>query len=121
MIELPPPTPEVTRLVSIIGPEATFALIEARSPARIYVPHTPDPDGELVGIIGLDAALALCKAAAGEYLKVPVAREWRILAYRAQGRSYLNIARALGCSLNTVWRVLNDHYMTAGQLDLFDR
>ena len=119
MTELPPPTDEVRRLVRQIGAEATLRLVEARAAARLYVPRQPDPDGELARIIGLAAAQALSAAAAGDYIKVPVARQWRVLVYHAQGRSYMDIAQRLGCSQNTVWRILNEHEMTRRQLDLF--
>ncbi|MEP9350591.1 helix-turn-helix domain-containing protein [Xanthobacter sp. KR7-225] len=118
---LPPPTAEVARLVALIGPEATLALVEARAAARLYVPRTVQEDGELVRIVGREAAEALAAVAAGEYLKVPVARKWRTLVYKAQGRSYAEIAHALQISQNKVWTILSDYELTASQFDLFDR
>jgi hypothetical protein len=119
MSELPPPTHEVERLVAIIGAEATLRLVEARSAARVYVPRTHDPESDLAQLIGDEAAAALTAAAPGDYFKVPVARTWRVLVYASQRCSYADIARRVGCSQNTVWRILNEHQLTHAQLDMF--
>lgn len=119
MTALPPPTAECARLVQIMGAEGALALIEWQASARYYVPKSVDPSDPLAEAVGIDAALALVQARGGEQIKVPIAREWRIVIYRQRGQSYGAIAKRLMCSHNTVWRTLHAHEMTASQLDLF--
>lgn len=114
---LPPPPPELARLAQQLGAAAAFALIEAKGGIRIYVPKTPTP--WLVDLIGEPAAQALAEALGGEFLKVPLARTWRVLAYQARGWSYARIARACGCSEDAVWKILSRAEKTSPQLDLF--
>ena len=114
-----PPTPEVMRLSDIIGISAALALIEAHGGTRLYVPRTLSEGINLPGIIGEEAAGKLIREHGGCYLKIPVARAWRTLVYRGHGQSYADIARRLGCTEGTVWRILNEHEMTTRQLDLF--
>lgn len=116
---LPPPTAECARLVQIMGAEGALALIEWQGGARYYVPKRFLPEGDLTARLGEAAAKALIEARAGEYLKVPQAREWRVLIYRERGLSYSDIARKLVCSQDMVWRVLSRHQQTAKQFDLF--
>lgn len=115
--ELPPPTPEAERLVQIVGAAAAFALIERNGGTRIYVPGKPTL--WLINAIGSAAAEALAEALGGEFLKVPLARTWRVLAYQARGWSYARIARACGCSEDAVWKILSREHKTNPQLDLF--
>lgn len=117
MIDLPNPSPEVKRISKIIGIPQALALIELYGGTRYYVPATPN--AELVDLIGREAAEKLSQAWKGTYIKVPVARAWRVLVYRQQQMSYAVIARKVGCSENQVWRILNDHEMTSRQLCLF--
>ncbi|WP_029004801.1 helix-turn-helix domain-containing protein [Azorhizobium doebereinerae] len=121
MSKLPPPTDEVARLVAIVGPEAALELIEQRGGTRLFVSSTDVGLGGLKAIMGLEGAAKLVEACGREYFKVPVAREWRVLVYRSRGLSYAEIARKVGCSENTVWRILNAHAMTGCQLDMFER
>ncbi|MGD9769469.1 MAG: hypothetical protein AB7U62_17680 [Pseudolabrys sp.] len=118
MTELPPPTDEVRRLVDIVGAEATLALIEAHGGTRFYVPRMPNE--RLVAIVGEPGAAALASLLGGEYLKLPLARAWRVLVYQARGLSYPAIARRVGCTEGAVWRTLSRHGLTQTQYDLFD-
>lgn len=116
-MSLPPPTPEVERLVQVVGPAAALALVEERGGTRIYVPRAVTP--WLSALIGDDAAAALVAAYGGEHLPVPVARRWRVRIYRGRDMSHARIARRVGCSEDTVGRILAGE-VTGRQLDLFD-
>lgn len=116
---LPPFTNEVARLGAWLGAEATLALVEMAGGTRIYIPRTATEDCSLAALVGLPAATLLCQAWGGDYLRVPVAREWRILILSAQGKTYSEIARTVKCSENTVWRTLNRRNLTESQLDFF--
>ncbi|MFG1466789.1 sigma factor-like helix-turn-helix DNA-binding protein [Xanthobacter sp. DSM 24535] len=112
-------TAELGGLIALLGDDATLALIQAHAGTRMYVPQLERT--HLVALMGEVATDALVKKLGSNYLKVPIAREWRVLAYRAQGRSYAEIARLCGCSEGNVWRILHEHELTASQLDLFER
>ena len=111
-------------LVTTIGRPATLALIEAFGGTRVYVPVAPNQASPLVRSIGREAALALSARLGGSsatnVLKVPLARDWRILAYREEGLSYREIARRLAITEDTVWRHLQRAEQTARQGSLFD-
>ena len=106
MTDWPPPTEDVAALVAAIGPEATLALVEAMGGTRVYVGRRDrGPSEALAAVIGEAAALKLADVQSHD-LRVPLARTWRILVYRAQGSSYREIARRAGCTDSGVWRVL---------------
>jgi hypothetical protein len=115
---LPPPTDDVSRLVELVGPDAALALVEARGGTRIYVGEAIE-GRTVTDIIGVAAAARLAEAFGRETIKVPLAREWRILIYKARGLSYRAIALKAGCSENTVWETLSRHRQTNSQLDFF--
>lgn len=112
---LPPHPRELEELISSIGPDMTLKLIEYASGSRIYVPtgvRKSIDTSVLFPILGNDALERLSAAKGGEYLKVPVARTWRVLAYRDRGLSYDEICRAAGCSAATVHRILFEYGRT---------
>lgn len=118
-IAFPPPSPEVARLVQIMGVEAALAVVEQWGGTRLYVPKAPAGESELVKAVGDGPAKALAEAFGGEYLKVPLARRWRILAYHAMSLSYAQIARRAGCTEKHVGETLRGEGLTRAQLDLF--
>lgn len=121
--ELPPVSGRIERLVAIIGPDAALALCEARGGTAIYIPHPPiTPEHQLARLIGVEATMRLAASAeahAGDMLKVPLGRDWRIAIYRDAGLSHARIALLLGIDENTVHRSLQKQQMTH-QLDMFD-
>lgn len=117
---LPPPTPEVEGVVKLVGLPGALALVEAHGGTRLYVPRNLNANSELSEMLGMRALASLIDAYGGNYLKIPVARRWRILILRSRGFSYADIARRVKCSENTVCRTLQDHEVTTTQLDLFD-
>ncbi|MDI4664694.1 helix-turn-helix domain-containing protein [Xanthobacter autotrophicus] len=121
MSDLPPPTREVSRLARLIGPEPTLALVERWGGTRLYVP-SPIPEGhEIWHVVGVDAARYLAERYGHGQMMVPVARRWRVLVYRARGMSYAQIARAVGGSERSVYRILSETEGAIGQMDFFDR
>lgn len=117
--ELPPPTNEVKRLVQLVGPAAALAVIERWGGTRLYVPKNPSANAELNRAAGAEGARNLAAAYGGDFLKVPRAVRWRILAYRTMGLSYAQIARRAGCTEKHVGTTLRSEGLTRAQLDLF--
>ena len=117
MTQLPPSPHELHWLSSVIGDEATLALLDQRGGTRLYIPRD-SAGSKLADEIGEPAAHALAQALGGEGIKVPICREWRVRCHRVRGLSYAQIARRTGCSEDTVWRLLN-HAGRTNQLDLF--
>jgi len=116
-----PTTPEVARLVRLIGAEAAFRLLEARGGVALFIPRDA-ARSQLVDIVGEDAVRKLASTMGGLEYRVPLAREWRIIVHRVlHKRSYREIALTVGCTESAVWRTLNRAGMTnSAQLDLFD-
>lgn len=117
-MSLPAPTDDVAMLCRLIGPEATLALVEARGGIKVYIPEQP-AGSDLADIVGLDAAAKLSSTYARDWLRVPLARPWRILCYKAAGLSYKQIALKAGCTDATVWEVLKRLKASGAQGDLF--
>jgi hypothetical protein len=118
MAELPAPA-ELAWLADIIGDDATLALIEAHGGTRLYVPRRSPAASRLAEVLGAAAVGQLSATWGGDYLKVPTAKFWRARILRARGKSYAEIARALGATESSVWRWLNAAGDTAtGQPEL---
>lgn len=118
---LPAPTDAtILSIAEAIGLEAAFRLVEERGGARIFVPKKT-VGSELARLIGEDAAAAMAREFAGLQIKVPVARVWRVVTYRAAGYSYDRIATRVRCDLTTVRDILKRQEMKSQQLDLFDK
>lgn len=88
-----------------MGEEGTLALLEAHAGVRLYVPRNPR-GWTLVQRIGLEAATALCKAYGGADVLVPSVKAWRVVRYNAIGHSNADIARLVGLSERTIYRIL---------------
>jgi lambda repressor-like predicted transcriptional regulator len=119
-IPLPQPTQDVEALVRLIGPEATLKLVESRGGTRLYVSEAIE-GMTIADIVGVDAARILASEYGRDRIKIPLARPWRVLCYRARGLSYRAIALRAGCTEGTVWDILTRHGATSSQLDLFGR
>lgn len=109
------------RLRDIIGDEATLALVEARGGRQVYVPVEPAEDQVLARIIGLDALRQLGQEYGREFVTVPVAREWRIAVYSAQGVPTPEIARRVGAHIDTVRKCRRRQGLQQRQYDLFEQ
>ncbi len=82
-------------LLDLLGPDDFLRLVEAYGGTRLYVPRT-EAGSALPDEIGLDAVRKLQGPRAGEWIRVPLAREWRARHYRANGLSNAKIAVRLG-------------------------
>ena len=119
MNEWPHPSPEIRRFADLIGPERTLDLLENFAGQRIYVPRQVVGDTTLATALGVEAARIISAEYGGDYLKVPIAREWRVLVYKSRRMSYRDIAKKVGCGEDNVWRILNKNEATQAQLTLF--
>ena len=107
-------------LRALIGDEATLMLVNERGGRPVYVPEHPDEKCELAKIVGLAAATKLGKEFGRETMIVPVARDWRVLVYSAQGKSTAQIAGIVGSHIDTVKKIRAKHGLANSQLNLLD-
>ena len=115
----PAPPAELSWLTDAIGAEATLRLIEEHGGTRLYVPKEPNQGTPIAHLVGLVGAQRLASAFGGDYLKVPLAKNWRVRLYRARGDSYSAIARRVGMTESAVGRILSAAGVTQNQLTLF--
>jgi hypothetical protein len=99
-------------LITALGEDIAFKLIEARGGVRVYIPQDATHDHKiaaahkLADVIGKEGVVALSKMFGGLTIPIPVARLWRVRVYRDRGHSQPEIARMVGCCEDTVWRSL---------------
>lgn len=115
-----PPPAELRALARLIGPRKLLDLIEAEGGTRAFIPKGPNQATPIARAIGLDAARSLAAALGGEYLRVPLARAWRVRIYRTEGQTHRAIARRLGITESQVAKLLQDAGLTRAQRDLFE-
>jgi len=89
-------------LLSLIGRDATFNLVEKYGGQRLTVPKVPKDDCALAGTIGLSAAQALSAEFGGETLKVPLPKLWLLNIYRERGMSYPQLAGKMRVTEKTI-------------------
>jgi hypothetical protein len=118
-VTTPPPPAELAWLTDLVGPAPLLRLIEAHGGTRLYIPKDPNQGMPIARLLGLDQARALAQRCGGDFLKVPLARNWRVRLYRARGDSYPAIARALGITESQVSKILTAAGATRAQMDLF--
>jgi len=82
-------------LLKLLGPAGLIRLAEARGGTRLYVPETVERTG-LADEVGRDLVEKLVGRYARDYIRVPLAREFRARHYRAAGLSNAEIAVKLG-------------------------
>jgi hypothetical protein len=105
-------------LITALGEDAAFKLIEARGGVRVYIPQEATRDRKiaaahkLADVIGEEGIVALSKMFGGLTIAIPVARLWRMRVYRDRGHSQPEIARMVGCCEDTVWRSLRSMGMS---------
>jgi hypothetical protein len=114
-----PPPAELAYLAERIGARATLALIEAEGGHPLHIPKSANQGSKLARLIGLEPARALVAWRGGEYVKIPLARHWRIRIRRSMGATYRQIARDLGITEKAVHDNLHAARLTHPQPDLF--
>ncbi|MGC4407541.1 winged helix-turn-helix transcriptional regulator [Rhizobium rosettiformans] len=95
----------VGELMTALGDDGFFALVEAHAGVRLYVPEDL-ARSELPKAIGFENAARLSKLYPCGYIKVPLARPFRALRYREAGMSNRDIARRLGLTESGVEKLL---------------
>lgn len=109
----------LAQLRETIGDEATLALVEARGGLTVSVPETAREGQVLAEIVGLAAAEKLSQLYAREVIQVPLAKDWRIEIYAAQGMTNPEIAKRLGMTTRRVRSARRRIEGPSPQLDLF--
>lgn len=101
----------LSTLIQVVGYESAEKMIAEFGGARIWVPVRTTPDAKLTRILGNGAASALCARFGGDYLQIPSTITGdniyrRIAELHRQGCKINDIARAVGRSRRTVFRLL---------------
>jgi hypothetical protein len=115
----PPPPAEIAWIADLVGAEATLRLIEEHGGTRLYVPKEPNQGTPLARLVGIAGANAMAARYGGDFIKVPLARNWRVRLYRGRGDTYTAIARRLGITESQVSKILTAAGVTQRQMDLF--
>lgn len=106
-------------LRGIIGDDAFLKLLEKHAGSRLYVPRK---GAALSRLIGRENVSQLAERYAGSYIRVPLARAFRVRAYREAGLSNAKIALRLGVTETAVDKILakmTEKPVKGAQLDLF--
>ncbi len=119
----PKPPPAAQKLIERIGYDFALKLIEARAGAHFYITSGGTGAAErarqqMDAEFGAPMAEAIIGAFGGDYLEVPLCREWRAEIYHLDGVNTNEIARRLGVTRATVSRYLNKNPATNGQIAL---
>ena len=89
----PKPTAQVEPYFNILGLEDTLRFIEAFGDTEIYIADNPKSRSSVVAVLGYDKAKALAEVSYLLQRRVPLAKKWRALTYRASGMSTVQILR----------------------------
>lgn len=109
---MPPPTPDnIHWLIEALGPDDTLRLIEARGGTLLWVPKGVDNSSEklkadLEAEFDTKMVKALIRAFGGGRIAIPLCEKWRTALYASRGLKQAEIARKLGCTVDTVSRRL---------------
>lgn len=97
----------LSELRELIGDPAALALIEAFGGTMRYIPKVPEPGQAIVKAVGMDAAQRLARYYGANELPVPLAKQWRALAYiDRDDASYGDIAPRLCMTTSGVSRLV---------------
>lgn len=91
----PKPTAQVEPYFEVLGLEDTLRFLEAFGGTEIYIAGNPGTRSSVVAVVGYDKAKALTDISHRLQPRVPLAKKWRTLAYKAQGLLTVRIARKL--------------------------
>lgn len=95
----------IPELIALLGEDDFIALAEARGGTRLYVPADPN-ESDLPDEIGMDATVRLSKEWPCGFIKVPLARQFRVIHYVKRGMSNRAIAQRFGMTESGVERLL---------------
>ena len=82
-------------LLELLGDDGFFSLVEALGGLRVYIPGDINRS-ELPTQIGYETSARLSKAYTNGYIRVPLAREFRVRRYIDAGMSNRDIAIRFG-------------------------
>jgi hypothetical protein len=103
---LPPPTPDLKGLCDLCGSrEAALALIEAHGGTAIYVPQRHEKS-DLRDTLDAGLIERLRQRYAGDWMRVPQAKAWRVQVYRGRGMTIRDIALRLTMTESGVYKSL---------------
>lgn len=105
------PSLQIAWLVGLLGEVDARRVIEAHGGVRIYVPYSGDLSA-LVETVGYRAAGLLAREIGGNFLKIPLAKRWRVEIMRRDGLTIRDIARAVLVDESTVSKWLADAGLT---------
>ncbi|OUS35521.1 hypothetical protein A9Q94_12395 [Rhodobacterales bacterium 56_14_T64] len=91
----PKPTTQDKPYFEVLGLDVTLRFIEAFAGIEIYISDNPQTHSSVVALLGYDKAKALTGISDRLQPRVPLAKNWRALAYKAQGLLTVQIARKL--------------------------
>lgn len=120
------PLPQLlAEIADRLGREAALKLAKKLGGQRVRVPKHPRVSSPLVEAVGMETALALADLYGGELVIVPMAAALSAAARRRaianDGRSANTVAAAMGCHVNTVYRLRRGARIDPRQIDLFKR
>ena len=95
-------------LISKLGKEEAFKIVETYGGTRVYVPNEFKSTSAIAKEIGAERATMLIPLFGGNVITVPIARAWKVIVYRERGMSMKKIALKLGCCEDTIVRILKD-------------
>ncbi len=104
----------IKRIAAVVGNELALKLARDFGGTRLYLALDPDAESPLALSVGVQAARAIGKRFGGDEIEIPMfkSRAQRrrdremILKLRGRHRSIAAIARMVGCSERSVYRIL---------------
>lgn len=107
----PPPPPNLSLFVDVLGLDDTLRLIEAYGGTSLWVPKGVDNSSaklrtRLEEQFDKKMVRELIAGFGGDEVSVPLCGEWRTRLYRERGMTITQIALKLGCHDSTVSRRL---------------
>lgn len=94
-LPFPKPTAQVEPYFNILGLDDTLRFLEAFGGTEIYIADNPQSRSSVVAVLGYDKTKALAEVSFLLQRRVPLAKKWRALTYKAMGMTTVQIARRL--------------------------
>ena len=95
----------VRQIIDLIGESDALLLFEEFGGLRLYIPNVRPEASNLCSVITQEAVEKLTQEWGGNYIKLPLAREFMAVRYLSEGRSVRYIAKRLGLTESGVNRM----------------